>query len=1045
MKVKKLIISGFGPYAERQELDFEENLKDKNMFVICGNTGAGKTTIFDAINFALYGEANGSDREGKSLRSHFADSKTPTEVELWFSLRGKDYYVKRSPSYLRPKQRGEGFVESKPMAEIRISKDKTITGFKEVTREVENILGITTEQFKQLVMIPQGEFKKLLNAKSDEKEEIFRKIFGTEVFERIQREIREEAKALKNSIERVQRDRLNKIRSFICGEEDDELFRIINADNINIDTIMESFKKAIERDIHSQKVLEENIEKTTQNIKKFQKEINLGEAINSKFDKLENVKKELDKLEGKIEEYKSKKNQLDRAKKAITVRNFEEKYEEKNEELKNLKSRLEELEKNLELYTKSYEKAKQEFVKQQSREEEKNKIIKNIDEKLKLKEKVSEYEKTKKQVEFFNNKVKAVKERIENININILKNEERLKIIDKNLENINLAKDEKRKLEVKKVETFNKLNNLKELYNSISRWIKYKNKHDEEVKTFEELDKIFISVKNNYEKLEDIFRKSQAGILALNLEEGTPCPVCGSTHHPKLAKIEDNDIREEKVKKEKETLEVWREKRDKCLSRLTEINSSLKIVMENSIGPLSRELLNIEVCEEDLDKINNEVKNLYRQNKDALIDIENRIRELDIFINKEKDILEEKNSLYKNAEELRRELQLKNEELVVEEGKLSAANSTLTLIKNEFNGEIKTSKELEDMIISLNNKLSLIKKEYENAEKIFNASKSKLDNAKGIEKSTREMKERAESERNEALEMFKRRVLDLGFTDYLDYKHSVLSEEKIEALEEEINKFNSDLLSCRNLYETLLKDVEGLSRIDLSEINEKLKKENEVKANLDKEAKEIFARIKNNKTVLEDCNKHNKSIKEDEEKYKIVGRLSNIINGDNSKKISFERYVLASYFERIIDAANLRFNKMTSGRFELLRKEDMGDKRKGQGLDLEVLDNYTGKARDIGTLSGGESFKASLSMALGLADVVQANTGGIQLDTMFIDEGFGTLDPESLDNAIECLMELQNDGRLVGIISHVAELKERIQTRLEIRTTNKGSKAEFKV
>lgn len=1045
MKIKKLIISGFGPYAERQELDFEENLKDKNMFVICGNTGAGKTTIFDAINFVLYGEASGSDRDGKSLRSDFADHETPTEVELWFSLRGKDYYVKRSPSYLRPKQRGEGFVESKPAAEIRISKDKTITGFKEVTREIENILGINTEQFKQLVMIPQGEFKRLLSAKSDDKEEIFRKIFGTEVFERIQREIREEAKALKNSVERVERDRLNKIRSFICTEEDDELFRIINADNINIDTIMEKFKNSIEGDIQSQKVLEENIKKITENIKKLQDEITLGEAINGKFDKLENIKKDLDELEGKVKEYENKKNQLERAKKAITVRSFEEKYEDKNKLLKNLNLKLDNLEKNLAVYTEDYEKAKQEFIKQQSREEEKNKIIKDIDEKVKLKEKVSEYEKTKKQVEFFNEKVKIVKERIENININTLKNEEKLKIIDKNLENINLDKDKKRELDVKKVEVSNKLDKLKKLYNSIARWIKDKNEYDKEVKTFKEFEKTFLSVKNNYEKLEDIFRKSQAGILALNLEEGSPCPVCGSTHHPNLAKLEDSDVTEEKVKKEKEALEVFSEKRDKYLSKLTEMNSSLKTAMENSIRSFLRELLNVEVCEEDINKINGEVKKIWKDNKDELIDIENRIKELSVFINKEKDIIEEKNSLYKNNEELRKELQIKNDELVVEEGKLSAANSTLTAIRNEFNGEIKTSKELEDMIVSLNKKLSLIKKEYENAEESFNVSKSRLDNAKGIEKSTKEMMEKTRSERNEALDIFKRRVLDLGFINYLDYKHSVLSEVKIQDLEEEINKFNSDLLSCRKLYETLSKDVEGLSRVDLSQINERLKKENEVKANLDKEAKEIFARIKNNKTVLEDCNKYNKRIKEDEEKYKIVGRLSNIINGDNPKKISFERYVLASYFERIIDAANLRFNKMTSGRFELLRKEDMGDKRKGQGLDLEVFDNYTGKARDIKTLSGGESFKASLSMALGLADVVQAHAGGIQLDTMFIDEGFGTLDPESLDNAIECLMELQNDGRLVGIISHVAELKERIQTRLEVSATSKGSRAEFKI
>ncbi|EQB87817.1 hypothetical protein M918_07160 [Clostridium sp. BL8] len=226
MKLKKLIINGFGPYAIKQELDFEENLKGKNMFVITGNTGAGKTTIFDAINFALYGEPSGSDRDGRSLRSDFADPESPTEVELWFSIRDKDYYIKRTPTYLKPKQRGEGFTESKATAELKLSKEKTITGAKEVTKEIENILGITTEQFKQLVMIPQGEFKKLLNAKSEEKEDIFRKIFGTEIFERVQKDIKEEANGLKRRVEQIQRDRLNRIKAFNCKDKDEELYRL---------------------------------------------------------------------------------------------------------------------------------------------------------------------------------------------------------------------------------------------------------------------------------------------------------------------------------------------------------------------------------------------------------------------------------------------------------------------------------------------------------------------------------------------------------------------------------------------------------------------------------------------------------------------------------------------------------------------------------------------------------------------------------------------------------------------------------------------------
>ena len=260
MIIKKMIISAFGPYAERQELDFESNLDGKNMFVITGNTGAGKTTIFDAINFALYGEASGSEREGKSLRSDFADSTTPTEVEIWFSLRGKDYYIKRSPQYFRAKQRGEGFTESKPYAEIKL-KNKTVSGPKEVTRLVEEILGITCDQFKQLVMIPQGEFKKLLNSDSDKKEEIFRKIFGTKIFSDIQQNVKNEANNLKKSIEIIQRDRENKIRAFSCRAEEEDLVNLINNKDLNINLILDMFILSIHKDKEDEKDIKEKINK----------------------------------------------------------------------------------------------------------------------------------------------------------------------------------------------------------------------------------------------------------------------------------------------------------------------------------------------------------------------------------------------------------------------------------------------------------------------------------------------------------------------------------------------------------------------------------------------------------------------------------------------------------------------------------------------------------------------------------------------------------------------------------------------------------------
>ncbi|MGH4117326.1 AAA family ATPase [Clostridium sp.] len=1044
MKIRKLIINGFGPYATKQELDFEKNLQDKNMFVITGNTGAGKTTIFDAINFALYGEANGCDRESKSLRSDFADLKTPTEVELWFSLREKEYYVKRTPSYIKPKQRGDGFVENKPSAEIKLSKDKTITGVNQVTKEVENILGITTEQFKQLVMIPQGEFKRLLNAKSDEKEDIFRKIFGTEIFQSIQNNIKDQANKLKRSIEQVERDRSNKIRSFICSEVDDGLFRLINADKHNIELIMNCFYEFIEKDRDKEVKLEAKIEETRSLINKISYEKTLGEANNKRFDNLEKNKGELDKLNQQVEEFKNKGIVVFRGKKALTAKRYEDKYNDKNNEIKKLKKEIEEIDKKIGLYIESYKKADKKFKDEQGKENEKSQLIKDIDENQRLKDKVNAYEINKVILETLDKKVIEIKDRIKVIRLTSTQNDKKIELINIELEHIKKAKEESGTLEIKQINESNKKDKFNKLRSDINLWIVENEKHKKATENFSKIDQRFKELKEKFEFLEDTFRKSQAGILASNLQEGTLCPVCGSSHHPSLAKLENSEITEEAVKISKESLEEVRDERDKNLNKLTVINSSLKSINENSITPGVKELLNKEDNYQVMD-ISVEVNELVINNTAILLELKNKIQSLKIMINKESEKIKARDITQKNNENLRSELELKNEEHVLEDGNLRAAKNTLESIKNDFKGEMKNLSELVQIGINLSERQKALKKAYEDAESAFSKIKGNLDQEMGRHKRTNEMKENADEEYKSAVSVFKESVLELGFSGYEDYKASSLTEEKIENFDVEINEFNINLSGAKKLYEASLKEIEGLLRVDLDILKGKLVSEDIIFKSLNKEQMELFARVSNNSLVLEECKKHSKAIEIDEKKYEIVGKLSNIINGDNSKKISFERYVLAAYFEDIIMAANIRFNKMTSGRFELLRKQEIGDKRKGQGLELEVFDNYTGKARDVKTLSGGEGFKASLSMALGLADVVQAYAGGIQLDTMFIDEGFGTLDPESLDNAIECLMDLQKDGRLVGIISHVPELKERIDARLEVCSTSKGSMAEFKI
>jgi DNA repair protein SbcC/Rad50 len=1044
VKIRKLIITGFGPYAEKQELDFEANLDGKNMFVITGNTGAGKTTIFDAINFALYGEASGSERDGKNLRSDFADKSTPTEVELGFSLRNKDYYIKRSPQYFRAKQRGDGFTESKPSAEIKVG-DKTVSGPKEVTRLVEEILGITCEQFKQLVMIPQGEFKKLLNSDSDKKEEIFRKIFGTKIFSDIQQNIKIEANNLKKSIEQIQRDRENRIKAFSCKEDDEDLRRNINAKDLNIELILSKFKDTIDKDEVEENLIKEKLKDINIEINNISKEIVLANDINKKIGNLENYKYDLDKLNLLKHEYEAKSIKLESGKKAVTALGFEEKYKEKKISLLKVEESLRKSVENLSRYKKDFDDAERKFKIENEKEDLKNDLRKKLDEIEKLKEKASNYQINKEKFDELKRQSQYIIERIKQIDLERNKNNDLIKLLLEELENINKLKEEKNTLDIEEINYISKQEKLNKLLSALEKCKLESQRHVKGTAFYESADKEFNEKKNNYEQLEEDFRRNQAGILAKDLMEGESCPVCGSTHHPKLAVIEVDSINESAVKEAKIIADKFYEKRESYYRELTKIQAEINSLKEETIRPIFIEIFSEEDFKDDIERsienVNTELKNNYSY----LDKIINRKKEIEKVESLGSTKLKQKQEIEKYTEELRVELENKNKELLAKEGELKSQEANLQNIVNEFKGTIRSVKDLEEEQCKVNNNLEKLKEDYVKAEKDFNNIKTIYDKENGNKSSLEVMTENVKVELDEALKFFKEKVLQLGFKDYNDYSSSRMTEIEIDVLEKDINKFNMTLSNAEKVYSLSLEECKNLKKIDIRSIEEVLEIKNGEKISLEKAEKEIYLRISQNKKIIGECINYNKLIEEDEDKYKTVGKLSKIINGDNPRKISFERYVLAAYFEDIIEAANIRFSQMTCNRFELLRKEELGDKRKGQGLDLEVFDNYTGKSRDVKTLSGGECFKASLSMALGLADVVQSYSGGIQLDTMFIDEGFGTLDPESLDSAIECLVDLQDDGRIVGVISHVQELKDRIETKLEVSSTNKGSKAVFRV
>lgn len=1045
MKIRKLIISAFGPYGKKQELDFAKNLDKDSMFVVTGNTGAGKTTIFDAINFALYGEASGVSRDTKSFRSNFSSAEDETFVELIFTLKGNEYKIKRNPEYRRKKKVGEGFATAKPSASLDINggrgfeNGKTITGYGNVTREVENILGINSIQFKQLVMIPQGEFKKLLEAKSQDKEEIFRKIFKTDIIKSFQENLREKANKIVKNSECLIRDRKNRINDFIL-KDNSELKELVQSENLNVQLILEKFSEDVEMDktIFSEKEkLKANLDEKRQQLLK---EYNEGKKINEDFDSLKSVEEKIELLIENLDNIKKKEEEKLLGEKAYEVSIKENEWIKIDLDLKNREKKLENINEDLETSLKEKE-SKEIVFKEEEKAFEKVKSIDFELENLKgLKEKTLGYESKEKLLKELEEELKKATYEQKIVEEEKEKNKILLEKLKDYLDKCRLESDKKILLEREKNEIINKDRVLRELISKVNSTLDIKSRHLEKGNKYNIQIGIVNEKEKEYKEAEDKLFRSQAGILAKNLEEGMECPVCGSTNHPKKAVLESIDITKEIVDELKKSFD---DENKIFLELKSQIQSLKETFDENKteVLALAKEILNLEDLE--IEKVKSLGEEELIKEGENLRKVTLDIRGIDEILKKEKACIDKEKSLLKEKEEKEKKLEYLTDGINSFKVKIAKTTSEVEEIKNRFNGEIKSLEELNLREIEL-------LKEKENIEKAFNIAKNDLDiinskvnslkgNLEGEKERILELKKEEEKsfkEFNDAIESF-------NFKDIEDYKKSKKDKNILEALDKEIITFNEELKGNKKVLEEYKKKLKNKERVDLESILEKGKSIRKEIDEKEEELRKMQSNIENNSRVIEYIKDINKKMEKDDEQYRVVGTVSKLVNGENEKKITLERYILAAYLDDILHAANKRFLKMTNDRYRLLRKTELGDKRVGQGLDLQVFDGYSNKERDITSLSGGEGFKASLSMALGLSDVVQETAGGIQLDTMFIDEGFGTLDDESLESAIDVLSELQGGGRIVGVISHVNELKERIQKKIIVNGDKDGSTAKF--
>ena len=919
MRPITLTMSAFGPYAAKTVIELDK-LGTNGLYLITGDTGAGKTTIFDAITYALYGEASGNTRDVNMFRSKYAEPSTPTEVELTFEYAQKIYTVKRNPEYDRPKARGEGYTTEKANAELHYPDGRVVTKLKEVNKAIVDIMGIDRSQFTQIAMIAQGDFLKLLLASTEDRKKIFQKIFRTQCYYQLQERLKAETSKLAVEYNQTGSSIHQYLNGIACHPDD---------------VLMLEVDKAKKGEL-----------KNTEAVQLVEKLIDQDAAAQQKA--LERIG-ELDKQKQKIAAQ-------------LAVADNRKTTEEEQEKAKE----------NLALETQRLKRLETEKNEAAAHQPEVQKAVEAI---AKLEAQLPEYaemqkkqtERTglKKALEEVAQKIKTEEEAAEKLARSITE----FKAEQVSLQNAGAAQAAQKAEKDRLAEQQKDLEALKKEYAAYQKLeAQLKKAQADYAQKSEDSGK----KRAEYEHKNKLYLDAQAGILAETLTEGMPCPVCGSLEHPHPAQKPENaptkqelEICKAKAEEaEKATLEAS-SKASTCNGQVNTSRETLQARGQKLLGTDAVEEMEHLCCEKQ------------QQTAAALQKAEQQLKEI--------------------AKQL---------------GRKAA---------------------LDQLIPQKEDELEQCKKRRGSYETQQAGDGAKLQAA---EKRLQELAEKlsypSEAEANQALQQLHEQKEAWG--------------KAIQETQKAYDECAKNLAALKGTLEGYQKTLQGMEKVDVQAVLAAQTEAEQQKAVWQAQKNEISDRLAVNGPILENLRPQISKMEEIEKRLQCVQALSDTANGrlSGKEKIMLETYIQMTFFDRIIRRANVRLMVMSGGQYELKRRVNAENNRSQAGLELDVIDHYNGSERSVKTLSGGESFKASLALALGLSDEIQSSAGGIRLDTMFVDEGFGSLDEESLEQAVNALVGLTQGNRLVGIISHVSELKNRIDKQIVVtKEKSGGSKAQI--
>jgi exonuclease SbcC len=1020
MKPIKLKISAFGPYAGTQVIDFTE-LGERSFFLIHGPTGSGKTTILDAICFALYGDTSGAERKGEQMRSDHADLTEATEITFDFAIGTDTFRILRYPEQERPKKRGEGTTVM--LANATLWKRTGITdeaeegivlgsGWSKVTEEVEKLLGFKSSQFRQVVMLPQGEFRKLLTADSRERQAIMEILFRTELYRRIEESLKESAKKIQADIEQRTREKV---------------WELQNAGAATRDELEQQYRANLKQ----QAEVQINIEKCRTALKEAQDRIEAGRQVQVKLKEKEGAEKAVKELEQNAEAIEAKRSELTWANQASSLMDAENLLKSRQQEADKAATRSEDKKHIKNDAESASETAAKALAAEKEKEPEREAAGREVARLEELTGKVAALDEARKAVVEAEKKVKSAETDQGSVqeSLNAIR-----KSIEEKTEAYTAAKttaDQMAALEA----TYRAEEQISSKRQSLEKFrvdlAAVKKSYIAAEKKYRQAEERYAGAREKLAVLQEHWNKGQAAILAGGLTRGEQCPVCGSLDHPNPAASGASLPSEADLKTHQQAVidleAVLNKARDEFSDIKTVKATTLSRVedLENELGENANIDLAILIANAG------KAKGLWSEARQAV----ETVSALEAAIKKLKEREEPAGQM---VETCKNEYQKANTELVTACALLHERES---LIPENLRGAIALSKAQ----LEARQKRDRLTANFEQAKKTADGAKQELAMAEAAEKEAFGNWQAAMKLVVAEKLSFLKRLESAGFDCLKDYEEARKKPEEIKKMEREIKGFDENRHAARDRLERAAIAAEGLAEPDMDKLSqEEVATKKEYEQLLNKEG-QLQTQVKNEDESLKKLHELEGKLERLEEQYLVFGRLSEVANGKNKYGITFQRFVLGALLDDVTIAATERLKLMSRGRYHLQRTTERARSNAAGGLDLEVFDTYTGAARNVATLSGGETFLASLSLALGLADVVQSYSGGIHLDTIFVDEGFGTLDPESLDFAIRALIDLQKGGRLVGIISHVPELKECIDARLEVQPTDRGSVAGFKI